>query len=72
MLKMALFLPGLLLVLVLIALKSYFPRTKNPPGPAKLPVVGNIFNMPRYYAWETYRKWGEIYGSVCSMLLCIG
>ncbi|KAL0949266.1 hypothetical protein HGRIS_009344 [Hohenbuehelia grisea] len=28
-----------------------------PPGPKKLPVLGNLLDMPKKFEWETYRKW---------------
>ena len=36
-----------------------------PPGPKRLPVVGNLFSMPSQEGWVTYRKWSEQLG-VCS------
>ncbi|KAJ6504480.1 cytochrome P450 [Mycena vulgaris] len=34
-----------------------------PPGPLKLPLVGNLFDMPSKFEWETYMKWSQIYNS---------
>ncbi|KAF9457687.1 cytochrome P450 [Collybia nuda] len=28
-----------------------------PPGPKKLPLVGNLFNVPTKLAWVTYHRW---------------
>ncbi len=33
-----------------------------PPGPAGLPLVGNILDMPADNEWLTFAKWGELYG----------
>ncbi|KAJ7671061.1 cytochrome P450 [Mycena rosella] len=30
-----------------------------PPGPPKLPLVGNLFRMPSTFEWETYMKWSQ-------------
>ncbi|KAI4519194.1 cytochrome P450 [Schizophyllum commune Loenen D] len=30
-----------------------------PPGPRKLPVVGNLFHMPRSLEWEKYTEWAK-------------
>ena len=43
-------------------------RLSYPPGPKRLPVVGNLFNMPSQEEWVTYRKWSEQLG-VCSRRL---
>ncbi|KAI9432002.1 cytochrome P450 [Lactarius indigo] len=34
-----------------------------PPGPSRLPIVGNLFSMPSREEWVTYKKWSEKYGS---------
>ena len=32
-----------------------------PPGPKKLPLVGNLFVMPSTYAWKVWAEWGKLY-----------
>jgi hypothetical protein len=34
-------------------------RLPYPPGPRRLPVVGNLFSMPSREEWVTYMKWSE-------------
>ncbi|KAI9445989.1 cytochrome P450 [Lactarius indigo] len=34
-----------------------------PPGPKRLPVVGNLFSMPSQEEWVTYRNWSRESGS---------
>ncbi|KAG8885350.1 hypothetical protein FRB97_001425 [Tulasnella sp. 331] len=34
----------------------------HPPGPPGHFIVGNLFDMPSKYAWETYADWGRKYG----------
>ena len=37
---------------------------KLPPGPKGWPIIGNLFDMPRDYAWLKYAEWGKIYGEL--------
>lgn len=32
-----------------------------PPGPPKLPILGNLLDMPKEYEWLTYHKWSQQY-----------
>ncbi|PCH44804.1 cytochrome P450 [Wolfiporia cocos MD-104 SS10] len=38
-----------------------------PPGPKGLPLVGNLFDMPKSQAWKTFTKWSEKWGDVISV-----
>ena len=37
-------------------------RLSYPPGPKRLPIVGNLFSMPSHEEWVTYRKWSDQFG----------
>ncbi|THH17578.1 hypothetical protein EW146_g3259 [Bondarzewia mesenterica] len=51
---------GLWLAKRLLAKKSVAPL---PPGPRGLPLVGNVFDMPKTKAHLTFAKWSEEYNS---------
>ncbi|KAF7341375.1 hypothetical protein MVEN_01874000 [Mycena venus] len=38
-------------------------RLALPPGPKKLPLVGNFFDMPTSEAWKTYQRWSKEFDS---------
>jgi hypothetical protein len=33
-----------------------------PPGPRKLPLFGNLLNMPLSHEWIKFAEWGEKWG----------
>jgi len=39
-----------------------------PPGPRGLPVLGNIFQIPKYQ-WLKYTEWQEVFGNPFSLSL---
>ncbi|KIM35566.1 hypothetical protein M413DRAFT_79273 [Hebeloma cylindrosporum] len=59
-------LPQLALILgILGALVVYWRNGQRhlPPGPKKLPFIGNLLSMPTTLEWETFAKWGREYDS---------
>ncbi|KAF7331776.1 hypothetical protein MKEN_00057500 [Mycena kentingensis (nom. inval.)] len=55
---------------VVLLLKRLFSSKKTyplPPGPRGLPLVGNILDMPSEKEWETFSKWSDTYGDICSV-----
>ncbi|KAJ8516458.1 hypothetical protein ONZ45_g6243 [Pleurotus djamor] len=34
-----------------------------PPGPSRLPIVGNLFNIPKTHQWLQYQKWAAEFDS---------
>ncbi len=57
------YLPWLICALPIVYAISSRPKGKLPPGPKRLPVLGNIFDIPTDEAWKVFQKWGEQYGT---------
>jgi hypothetical protein len=58
---------------LLVVFLSFFPvawslkRLRSSqffPGPASLPIVGNLFQVPSKQPWLTYAQWGKRWGSL--------
>ncbi len=54
----------------LLALVSYyairparFRPLPYPPGPKRLPIIGNLLDMPSNSEWVVYKKWSDQYGT---------
>ena len=40
-----------------------------PPGPPRVPFVGNLLQLPQKDPWRVYQQWSKIYGPIFSMRL---
>ena len=49
-------------------LNEYPTGLRLPPGPPRLPLIGNALDIPKHYEWETYAKWAKKYGKILSQL----
>ena len=61
-------LTSLVVVLVAIvawAIYSQFSDRHAPPGPPRLPLLGNVLQMPRQMQFMRFSEWSQIYG-MCS------
>ncbi|KAJ7146857.1 cytochrome P450 [Mycena epipterygia] len=55
---------GLAIILYGLHLKlTTRSRLPLPPGPRKMPIVGNIFDLPPGFEWKTYKDWSRQYNS---------
>lgn len=58
----------LVVALAFLVFSTLYSRGKQkklpfPPGPTRLPVIGNLLDMPSGAEWITYKQWGKLYGS---------
>lgn len=58
----------LVVALAFLAFSTLYSRGKQkklpfPPGPTRLPVIGNLLDMPAGAEWITYKQWGKLYDS---------
>ncbi|KAK0185198.1 cytochrome P450 [Armillaria mellea] len=54
------------IVLYRLSLSVLRLRLPLPPGPNRLPLIGNLWNVPRGvdHPWRTYAKWATTYGDI--------
>jgi hypothetical protein len=55
------FILGTLTVFVVYWMNGRRQGRSLPPGPKKLPLIGNLLSMPSTLKWETFAKWGQEY-----------
>lgn len=49
-----------------LAIRDYQRRQglPYPPGPRPLPLIGNLFDIPKEFSWLTYSRFSKKYGKV--------
>lgn len=58
---------GVVLALTIISYRYYAFRRRLPPGPVGLPLVGNLFEMPKSHPWLAHTEMHKRYGPIFSM-----
>ncbi|KAE8149223.1 cytochrome P450 [Aspergillus avenaceus] len=43
------------------------PKLPLPPGPPRLPLIGNFHQLPKVEPWKTYQKWHKKYGPIFTL-----
>lgn len=54
-------------IIVLIVVHAFRRRQSSlplPPGPPRLPIIGNLHNKPARFEWEAYADWGRQYSKL--------
>ena len=47
---------------------QYYRKQKGlPPGPPRIPFIGNIHQLPQENPWRTYQQWSKQYGAIFSL-----
>ncbi|KAL9625504.1 MAG: hypothetical protein Q9160_000214 [Pyrenula sp. 1 TL-2023] len=60
----AISLASFLVVLVLYGVYDYWTHRKLPPGPPRLPLIGNLHQAPKEQPWLKYQQWHKKYGPI--------
>ncbi|KAF8653529.1 hypothetical protein AX16_003913 [Volvariella volvacea WC 439] len=55
---------GIALVCALLLASKVLSQKKLPPGPRGLPLVGNVFDIPKEKPWLTFAEWAKQYGDI--------
>lgn len=58
---------GIFIALILLRLLYEYRRDPHiPPGPPRLPFIGNLHQAPTELPWRTFHEWSKKYGPIIS------
>lgn len=60
------------LIALIVLFAAYVVRQQRlaarlPPGPRRLPIIGNLHQAPSGAVWVTFQRWIEQYGPLVSL-----
>ncbi|KAF1933770.1 putative O-methylsterigmatocystin oxidoreductase [Didymella exigua CBS 183.55] len=62
--------PTILVVVVILIIAYWIKRQRRqaslPPGPPRLPIIGNLHQLPSKDQWTVYKQWVDTYGPLVS------
>ena len=61
LLDFTIFIAFLVVLLAFVRNKQKNSRLPLPPGPPKLPFIGNILSFPSSFEWEMFHQWSKKY-----------
>ncbi|KAE8381535.1 cytochrome P450 [Aspergillus bertholletiae] len=67
---MMIYIVTLLVGFILVSGLSFFKKRRGlslPPGPPRLPLIGNLHQYDKQEPWKTYQKWHDAYGPIISL-----
>jgi hypothetical protein len=67
MLSLTTYLVFLGIFLTAWAIRRRRRRAKLPPGPPRLPIIGNLHQAPKESMWLPFQKWVDQYGPLVSL-----
>jgi hypothetical protein len=56
------FFVGITVLFYAIHRRGHRSRLPLPPGPKKLPIIGNLLDVPAELSWEAYDRWSKEFG----------
>jgi hypothetical protein len=59
---------ALIVLFAIYVIRQQRYAARLPPGPRRLPLIGNLHQAPSGAVWVTFQKWIEQYGPLVSLV----